>query len=239
MLSHVQKVFISIVFMLIGHQAIADQYVWINPSIAEEAVDVLREQRVIVTFCKPCGDFHPEFLLTTEADNVRINNEFNKIVVEGKSLDLAYAYIVSNDRLVNLAIHLGLDPGGVDTVLKLLPPSSISPSGFENRSSTPEELMLTLIEAAQTRNPFILGDLCDPNGGDIDTRSICELAETYEHSSKWEIFLALFAPAEINGTIDIECLEDDCAASVPFTFPTRQEKMNMVKRHGVWYLNSF
>lgn len=105
-------------------------------------------------------------------------------------------------------------------------------------ATSPESVVQTIFDAAQSGNLALLQGLCDPQGeNDNDTQTICNWAT--DETDRQEFF-NYFAAAKINGEAVIS--PDGTQAQVPFLFGPNgdnEETMELINRDGRWYLYSF
>ncbi|MBN1993072.1 MAG: hypothetical protein JW953_10240 [Anaerolineae bacterium] len=105
-------------------------------------------------------------------------------------------------------------------------------------ATSPESVVQTIFDAAQSGNFTLLQGLCDPQGeNDNDTQTICNWATD---ETDREEFIKYFAAGKINGKATIN--PDGTQAEVPFLFGpdgNNEETMKLVNRNGQWYLFGF
>ena len=126
---------------------------------------------------------------------------------------------------------------------------------FKLDQTKPESVVNAIFYAAQTEDYSILENLCDPTGeGDGDTKSLCSVyyaelqVKSYggslETKELIKSFKEAFSCGRICGKTTYETNENVEYATVPILFNgdgsgKTQEKMELVKRDGLWYLSSF
>jgi len=120
----------------------------------------------------------------------------------------------------------------------------------------PKSVVNAIFYAAQTKDFGILQCLCDPYGqGDGDTKDICSISQVAKQiegyggsvNTKKELddFVKMFKSGKISGQVTYEYYKETQYAKVPFLFnhplgaSRSDETMNLVKRHGNWYLSGF
>jgi hypothetical protein len=114
--------------------------------------------------------------------------------------------------------------------LFLLACSSKKSSG--GSQDTPEGVVNIIFDAAKNKDFSKLSTLCSPDA-DTDSKHICDMKEEDKES-----FITYFSKGKINGSATIT----GDAAAVPILFGpdgTKDETMNLVKKDGKWYLQSF
>lgn len=97
---------------------------------------------------------------------------------------------------------------------------------------TPEGVVNIIFDAAKSKDYSKLSTLCAPDA-DGDSKRICELSDAMK-----EDFVNYFSKGKTNGSSTI----DGDKAAVPILFGpdgTKEETMNLVKKDGKWYLQSF
>ena len=97
---------------------------------------------------------------------------------------------------------------------------------------TPEGVVNTIFDAAKNKDYSKLSTLCAPDA-DGDSKHICDMKEEDKES-----FVSYFSKGKVNGSAAIT----GDAAAVPILFGpdgTKEETMNLVKKDGKWYLQSF
>lgn len=127
---------------------------------------------------------------------------------------------------------------------------------YEIDFTNPESVVNAIFYAAQTKDFAIMQLLCDPYGqGDGDTKKLCAISqiakqtESHDDSenakNKLSEFVKIFEQGQVNGQVTNEMFKGVQYAKVPFFFhyPDKEsqinETMQLVKRHGNWYLSSF
>ena len=97
---------------------------------------------------------------------------------------------------------------------------------------TPEGVVNIIFDAAKNKDYSKLSTLCAPDA-DSDSKHICDMKEEDKES-----FVSYFSKGKVNGSAAIT----GDAAAVPILFGpdgTKEETMNLVKKDGKWYLQSF
>ena len=102
-------------FSVSGH---ADQAAYMNKTIANKAVSLLKSKPEIRLYCQPCGDvaWSSQRIRAVQAVNTGYDNLW-EVKVNAASVDLAYVYINVTGQWQNIALLLGLPVRGVDKVL--------------------------------------------------------------------------------------------------------------------------
>jgi hypothetical protein len=114
-------------------------------------------------------------------------------------------------------------------------PEAAAAAAAELAQSNPVSVVTAIFTAASTGKVDGLAALIDPTDADGDAKRIGEAAT--DEKVKGE-FTKYFAKAKIAGVPKI----DGDKAEVPILFGlegTKAETMNMIKRDGKWYLQSF
>lgn len=106
-----------------------------------------------------------------------------------------------------------------------------------NVHNDPQLLVEAIFESARSGDLSLLKDLGDPQGqGDEDIRRICAIASAREQELRG--FRSYFMTGKVVGEPKI----DGDKAQVDFLFGPEgnlEEKMNLIRRNGKWYLLSF
>lgn len=145
-------------------------------------------------------------------------------------------------------------------ILSVLVSTSFMAVGQDKKSydinfTDPKSVVNAIFHAAQTKDFGILQCLCDPYGqGDGDTKGLCSISQVAKQieeyggseNTKKELdgFVKMFESGRISGQVTYEDYEGTQHAKVPFWFnhpggeSRSNETMNLVKRHGNWYLSS-
>jgi hypothetical protein len=108
--------------VLAATEARADQCAWLDdPAVAERAARQLIQRPELVAFCEPCGDVVPAAPAAVTAVAVRpVGDGFVEVVVDGRAIDLAYAYVPTADgQYRNLALLAGCTANGVSPGLRV------------------------------------------------------------------------------------------------------------------------
>ena len=105
-------------------------------------------------------------------------------------------------------------------------------------ATSPESVVQTIFDAANSGEFASLKGLCDPLGeNDEDTQMICDVAAD---DTNREEFVQYFATGKLSGEAIIS--PDGTEAQVPFLFgpdANSEETMKLINRDGQWYLLSF
>ncbi len=127
---------------------------------------------------------------------------------------------------------------------------------YEIDFKDPQSVVNAIFYAAQTRDFAILSCLCDPYGkGDGDTKGLCSISRVAEQIKDYggsentkktlDEFVSMFEIGRISGQVIYQEYEGTQIAKVPFIFnhpggaSRSDETMELIKRHGNWYLSSF
>lgn len=110
---------IAILFIFISAiTASADQAAWVSDEEADSAASVIENQKEIKHFCAPCGDTAPTVEKVKKvAIKQQQKKEYWSVYVNDKAVDLAYVYVLIDDKWVNLAVLLGIDVSDVPPTL--------------------------------------------------------------------------------------------------------------------------
>lgn len=114
-----------ILFVLSPSAASADQYMRVSEESADMARDYISDSLAIYEYCVPCGDITWKHITAGLVEIERAEDkEHYEVLVNGKVIDLAYTYVLFNERWVNLAMLMGLevdDTGSRGIVIKETP----------------------------------------------------------------------------------------------------------------------
>lgn len=101
----------------------------------------------------------------------------------------------------------------------------------------PASVMEAIFAAARTKDFSKLAGLCDPTGtGDGDTKQICSIAFAPEEGKNQ--FVQAFMYGQVIGKPVI--VADTAMVQIKFDQKGgRDESMRMIRRNGLWYLDSF
>lgn len=110
-------VFIGLLF--ISNNAAADQCVYIDEKTRDAAYEMLKTTDVYTDFCAPCQDAEPiekkvDKLEYKKVDYMENDEQFYKIYINDKPIDLAYVYI--NGRNLGMQTSCKTYGGGVQRV---------------------------------------------------------------------------------------------------------------------------
>jgi hypothetical protein len=131
-----------------------------------------------------------------------------------------------------------------------------SKKSYDIDFTDPKSVVNAIFYAAQAKDYGILQCLCDPYGqGDGDTKGLCSISQVAKQIEDYggsdntkkslEEFVKMFESGRISGQVTLEDFEGTKYAKVPFLFnhpsgaSRSDETMNLVKRHGNWYLSGF
>lgn len=94
----------------------ADQHAWLSPQTAERVSQLIMPGMSLRFFCQPCGD---KTWTEQEVKHIvlRSGSDHSEVVINGKGIDLAYTYILSDGQWTNLAMLLDLETSGVSQTL--------------------------------------------------------------------------------------------------------------------------
>ncbi len=101
----------------LGLPARADQAGRVTRQQADTAVVVLTDQKEIRTFCEPCGDTAPQVQPIKDLVLNKLEGDDWELVLNGKSIDLAYVYVHVKGSWVNLAMLLHIPAENVSALL--------------------------------------------------------------------------------------------------------------------------
>ena len=108
------RIFVFAAFLVSAFTLLADQAAYISKDEAMAAHALLQKSTTIKSFCAPCGD-HNSVLIPVKTIDVTYTNYQNywEVQINGKGIDLAYTYFLSNNKWRNVAIAMGLPVSGV------------------------------------------------------------------------------------------------------------------------------
>ena len=117
--------FLSVViFVLTLTAAYADQFAYIKPETARQAVEVLAKEKEVYFFCEPCNESTGQLAKSEKLEAVDVNYEgFHQVQINSQGIDLAYTYVMRKGRWKNMAVELGLKPTGVSAEIPPIKPS--------------------------------------------------------------------------------------------------------------------
>lgn len=97
----------------------ADQAAYISEKEAKKAVKLLKDEKMIIHFCEPCGDTSQEAVVIETIEAVKTGYEdYWEVKVNGKGIDLAYVfYQRKKNKWMNVAMKLKIDVSGVSEYL--------------------------------------------------------------------------------------------------------------------------
>ncbi|HOV09789.1 MAG: hypothetical protein BWY23_00018 [Spirochaetes bacterium ADurb.Bin218] len=115
-----KKKLVVAILLLWANALFADQAAWISKDKAEMAVALLKNIKEVRHFCAPCGDnfYKVEVVSSVQSQKATSEGNFYVVKLNGSEIDLAYVYIPSGNRWINLAIALNIK---VEDVPKYLP----------------------------------------------------------------------------------------------------------------------
>ncbi len=90
--------------------ALADQAAWISEAQSEKAAALLAGQTQLLLYCAPCSKDKPEIIQIETVEKRPVDHElYWELVVNDKSIDLAYAYYHTNGSWKNMALSLAIE----------------------------------------------------------------------------------------------------------------------------------
>ncbi|HMV35882.1 MAG TPA: hypothetical protein PKM44_00825 [Turneriella sp.] len=102
----------------------ADQFAYIKPETARQAVELLAKEKEVYFFCEPCNESTGQLTKIDKFEAVDVNYEgFHEVQINGQGIDLAYTYVMRKGRWKNVAVELGLKPTGVSAEIQPIKPS--------------------------------------------------------------------------------------------------------------------
>lgn len=126
--------FAAMIMLVMSIHSFADQAMLIKKADAEKASHFLEKGTKIREFCAPCGD-KAWTEITADVIEIRNNPSDSEILINDKSIDLAYIYIEKDGKWRNLAMLTGISVSGVSEVL----PQNISAKKAESKPEKPPE----------------------------------------------------------------------------------------------------
>lgn len=96
----------------------ADQFAYVSPKLAKEAVVLLKKEKDLLLFCEPCNELQGKVVRINSVTEADVNYEGkHEVSINGAPIDLAYTFVRRHGRWRNLAIELALNPTGVSTLV--------------------------------------------------------------------------------------------------------------------------
>ncbi|MEW5959533.1 MAG: tetratricopeptide repeat protein [Chloroflexota bacterium] len=149
----------------------------------------------------------------------------------------------SSDKLLlpNMPYYaVGVRSARGDKGTYILETTSDPPAADAPPVASPESVVQTIFDAAQSGDFAALKTLCDPLGeNDTDTQMICELATDETNREK---FVQYFASGRISRSAKIKLNQAGGQAEVPVLVGPdgdNEETMELINRDGRWYLYGF
>jgi hypothetical protein len=123
--------FIGFLFFLTLTAAHADQFAYIRPETARQAVELLAKEKQVYLFCESCNESTGQLVKIDRLEAVDVNYEgFHEVQINGQGIDLAYTYVMRKGRWKNAAVELGLKPTGVSAEIPASKVSSPKPAAY-------------------------------------------------------------------------------------------------------------
>jgi hypothetical protein len=123
--------FIGFLFFLTLTAAHADQFAYIKPETARQAVELLAKEKQVYLFCESCNESTGQLVKIDRLEAVDVNYEgFHEVQINGQGIDLAYTYVMRKGRWKNAAVELGLKPTGVSAEIPASKVSSPKPAAY-------------------------------------------------------------------------------------------------------------
>jgi hypothetical protein len=123
--------FIGFLFFLTLTAAHADQFAYIRPETARQAVELLAKEKQVYLFCEPCNESTGQLVKIDRLETVDVNYEgLHEVQINGQGIDLAYTYVMRKGRWKNAAVELGLKPTGVSAEIPASKVSSPKPAAY-------------------------------------------------------------------------------------------------------------
>lgn len=118
-----KKILLSVIMILSFSFIYADQAAWITKDQAEKGAALIKSSGLVRHFCAPCGDnfFRGEKVFNIKAAKAagsNPNDQYYEVQLNGNGIDLAYVYIFSGGKWVNVAMQLNIP---VEAVPRFLP----------------------------------------------------------------------------------------------------------------------
>ncbi len=113
-----KKLILFFILIMSVSMLMADQAAWITMEQAERGALLIRKSGVIKHYCEPCGDsfYRTEYVsasVAVKAAGSDADDPYYEVRVNGKGVDLAYVYLLSDNRWVNAAMLLNIEVTGV------------------------------------------------------------------------------------------------------------------------------
>jgi len=108
------KKYIFITIILISSVWLyADQAAWITKEQAERGAALIKSSGLVRHFCAPCGDnfFKGEKVfnvIAAKAGGSNPDDQYYEVQLNGNGIDLAYVYILSGGKWLNVAMALNI-----------------------------------------------------------------------------------------------------------------------------------
>ena len=97
-----KKILALIIILLCGiSSAYADVCYDITQEIADKAVEIIKQQKIVYDFCSICSDAKPLKIKVKEVQNS------NPVKINGNPIDLAHIYYKKDHKYINLGIKTG------------------------------------------------------------------------------------------------------------------------------------
>jgi hypothetical protein len=123
--------FIGFLFFLTLTAAHADQFAYIKPETARQALELLAKEKQVYFFCEPCNESTGQLVKIDRLETVDVNYQgFYEVQINGQGIDLAYTYVMRKGRWKNAAVELGLKPTGVSEEIPPIKPSRPQSSAY-------------------------------------------------------------------------------------------------------------
>ena len=105
--------------LMLAVPVFADQAAYITEKEAKNAVKLLKDEKVLIHFCEPCGDTAQEAVVIETIEAVKTGyQEYWEVKVNGKGIDLAYIYYQrKKNKWMNVAMKLKIDVSDVSEYL--------------------------------------------------------------------------------------------------------------------------
>jgi hypothetical protein len=123
--------FIGFLFFLTLTAAHADQFAYIKPETARQALELLAKEKQVYFFCEPCNESAGRLVKIDRLESVDVNYEgFHEVQINSQGIDLAYTYVMRKGRWKNAAVELGLKPTGVSEEIPPIKPGRPKPAAY-------------------------------------------------------------------------------------------------------------
>ena len=113
----VASVAIGLIAFSVAPLVEADQAAWISKKDADAGAALIVVGQELRGYCAPCGDHAYTARKVASVDVGQPDPSYWEVRVNGRGVDLAYEYVLSNGHWKNVAIAAGLNVTGVPAEL--------------------------------------------------------------------------------------------------------------------------